>query len=177
MNVSYILLLTLSHMMSNNKEKVMKQFFKSNEIFICWFAIFLLAGSSLLASGKPEKTHRYLLHTDANIARLKVSKAQQEEALLNFRSTLYNAGIEVQNAMGSYLSAQAKEELRQKQIDALLKSVSYTKELLTYGTASYLEVLSAQQSLLAAQISSVNDRLQQLDAVVSLYRALGGGWR
>ncbi len=130
-----------------------------------------LAGNIIAGLTQP------IFNNRANIARLKVSKAQQEEALLNFRSTLYNAGIEVQNAMGSYLSAQAKEELRQKQIDALLKSVSYTKELLTYGTASYLEVLSAQQSLLAAQISSVNDRLQQLDAVVSLYRALGGGWR
>jgi outer membrane protein, multidrug efflux system len=49
--------------------------------------------------------------------------------------------------------------------------------LLTYGSANYTEVLNAQASLLSAQLSSVNDRLQQLNAVVSLYRALGGGWK
>jgi outer membrane protein TolC len=58
----------------------------------------------------------------------------------------------------------------------LIKSVDYTKELLTYGSATYTEVLNAQTSLLSAQLSSVNDQLQQLNAVVTLYRALGGGW-
>jgi outer membrane protein TolC len=67
--------------------------------------------------------------------------------------------------------------LRQLQLDALVKSVDYTKELLTYGSSTYIEVLNAQTSLLSAQLSSINDRLQQLNAVVTLYRALGGGWK
>ena len=113
----------------------------------------------------------------ANIARLKVAKLQQEEALLNFKSTLYNAGNEVQDALGSYQSADSKLKLRTLELDALVKSVEYTKQLLRYGTANYIEVLNAQQSLLSAQLGSVNDHLQQLNAVVSLYRALGGGWK
>lgn len=113
----------------------------------------------------------------ANITRLKVAKAQQQEALLNLRNVLLNAGDEVHNALGSYESAMHKMELRQKQLDALNKSVDYTKELLNYGSATYTEVLNAQTSLLAAQLSNVNDRLQQLNAVVTLYRALGGGWK
>jgi NodT family efflux transporter outer membrane factor (OMF) lipoprotein len=113
----------------------------------------------------------------ANITRLKVAKAQQEEALLSFRNTLLKAGQEVHNALGSYDSSVKKTALRQQQLNALIKSVDYTKELLTYGTATYTEVLNAQTSLLSAQLNDVNDRLQQLNAMVALYRALGGGWK
>ena len=55
--------------------------------------------------------------------------------------------------------------------------MEYTEELLTSGSATYTEVLNAQQSLLNAQLNDVNDRIQKLNAVVSLYRALGGGWK
>lgn len=113
----------------------------------------------------------------ANITRLKVAKAQQEEALISFRNTLLKAGQEVHNALGSYDSSVKKATLRQQQLNALIKSVDYTKELLTYGTATYTEVLNAQTSLLSAQLNDVNDRLQQLNAMVTLYRALGGGWK
>lgn len=112
-----------------------------------------------------------------NKTRLEIAKAQQEEALLNFKSSLLNAGSEINDALALYHAAVKKIELRQKQLEALEKSVDYTKELLTYGSATYTEVLDAQQSLLSAQLNDVNDRVQQLNAVVSLYRALGGGWK
>jgi NodT family efflux transporter outer membrane factor (OMF) lipoprotein len=112
-----------------------------------------------------------------NVTRLKVAQAQQEEALISFRNTLLKAGQEVQNALGLYESSVHKIALRKLQLESLVKSVDYTKQLLTYGTANYTEVLTAQTSLLSAQLSSVNDQLQQLSAVVSLYRALGGGWK
>jgi outer membrane protein TolC len=117
-----------------------------------------------------------LFNKRINTTRLKVAQAQQEEALINFRNTLLIAGQEVNNALGSYESSVQKIALRELQLDALVKSVDYTKELLTYGTATYTEVLNAQTNLLSARLSSVRDRLQQLDAVVTLYRALGGGW-
>jgi len=113
----------------------------------------------------------------ANKTRLEVAEAQQEEALLSLKSTLLNAGAEVTDALSQYDAAEQKIELRAKQLEALKKSVDYTKELLTYGSATYTEVLIAQQSLLSAQLNNVNDHIQQLSAVVSLYRALGGGWR
>jgi outer membrane protein TolC len=112
-----------------------------------------------------------------NSTRLKIAKAQQEEALIGFRNTLLKAGQEVHNTLGSYESSVQKIALRKLQLDALIKSVDYTKELLTYGSATYTEVLNAQTSLLSAQLNSVNDQLQQLNAVVTLYRALGGGWK
>lgn len=118
-----------------------------------------------------------LFNKRINSTRLKVAKAQQEEALISFRNTLLKAGQEVHNTLGSYESSVQKIALRKLQLDALIKSVDYTKELLTYGTATYTEVLNAQTSLLSAQLNSVNDQLQQLNAVVTLYRALGGGWK
>ncbi len=112
----------------------------------------------------------------ANVTRLKVAKAQQEEALISFRNALLNAGLEVNNALGQFNASEKKIVLRQQQLNALEKSLSYTKELLNYGSATYTEVLNAQQSLLSAQLGNVNDHLQKLTSVVSLYRALGGGW-
>jgi multidrug efflux system outer membrane protein len=113
-----------------------------------------------------------------NKARLKTARAQQMEALYNFQQSLLVAGQEVSNALYSYQTAIEKNDARSKQIAALIKAVDYTQELLRYSSATnYTDVLTSEQNLLAAQLAGVNDRLQQLQAVVNLYRALGGGWR
>ena len=106
---------------------------------------------------------------------LKISKAQQDEALLTFSNTLLVAGQEVSDVLYSYKSLVNKNEWRDKQVESLIKSVDYTQELLKAGEANYTEVLSAQQNLLSAQLSKVNDKLDQLTQSVSLYKALGGG--
>ncbi|MGV8136168.1 MAG: efflux transporter outer membrane subunit [Mangrovibacterium sp.] len=118
-----------------------------------------------------------LLNKRTNVTRLEVAKARQEEALISFRNTLLNAGMEVNNALGQYDASEKKTVLRRQQLNSLEKSLSYTKELLNYGSATYTEVLNAQQSLLSAQLNDVNDHLQKLTSVVFLYRALGGGWK
>ncbi|WP_320168212.1 efflux transporter outer membrane subunit [Mangrovibacterium marinum] len=118
-----------------------------------------------------------LFNKRANRTRLEVAKAQQAVALADFKNTLLTAGQEVSDALGTYQAAERKIDLRKKQLNALEKSVDYTKELLTYGSATYTEVLNAQQSYLGAQLNNVSDHLQQLTAVVTLYRALGGGWQ
>ncbi len=118
-----------------------------------------------------------LLNKRTNVTRLEVAKARQEEALISFRNTLLNAGMEVNNALGQYDASEKKTVLRHQQLNSLEKSLSYTKELLNYGSATYTEVLNAQQSLLSAQLNDVNDHLQKLTSVVFLYRALGGGWK
>ena len=79
--------------------------------------------------------------------------------------------------MYSYQRASEKKITRTSQLENLEKSVQYTQALVRYGSANYTEVLTAQQSFLAAQLSQVNDQLQQMQATVSLYRALGGGWK
>jgi NodT family efflux transporter outer membrane factor (OMF) lipoprotein len=113
-----------------------------------------------------------------NKARLKTAQAQQMEALNNFQQTLLVAGQEVSNSLYAYQTAVEKDTARTKEIAALVKSVDYTEQLLRFSSATnYNDVLIAEQALLAARISSVNDRLQQLQAIVNLYRALGGGWK
>jgi outer membrane protein, multidrug efflux system len=113
-----------------------------------------------------------------NKARLRTAQAQQQEALNSFQKTLLVAGQEVSNALYAHQTALEKQDARGKQIIALQKSVEYTQELLRYSSATnYTDVLTSEQNLLAAQLSGVNDRLQELQAVVNLYRALGGGWR
>jgi NodT family efflux transporter outer membrane factor (OMF) lipoprotein len=113
----------------------------------------------------------------SNRVRLEAARAAQQEALLNYQNTLLTAGQEVSDALTSYQTGIAKSTTRTSQLIALQKSVDYSQELLKYGSANYTEVLNARQSLLLAELNRVNDRLQQLQAVVNLYRALGGGWK
>ena len=116
-----------------------------------------------------------LLNRGVNRATLRVAKAQQEEARLAFQLALLNAGNEVSNALYQYETSQEKTVARSGQIGSLERSVEYTEQLLRLGSSTYLEVLTAQQSLLNAQLSQVGDRLEQMQAVVNLYYALGGG--
>jgi outer membrane protein, multidrug efflux system len=113
----------------------------------------------------------------ANRTRLIVSQAQQQQALINFQNTLLIAGQEVSDALSLFQTSQEKVAIRTNQILALQRSVDYSLELLRNGFANYTEVITARQSLLQAQLGQVNDRLQQLQATVNLYRSLGGGWK
>jgi multidrug efflux system outer membrane protein len=112
-----------------------------------------------------------------NKTRLKVAKAAQQQALFSFQNAVLAAGQEVSDDMASYQSTLEKTSLRDSQIVNLQKAVEYTQLLVRYSSANYTEVLTAQQSLLSAQLNQVADRLQQLRAVVDLYRDLGGGWK
>lgn len=113
-----------------------------------------------------------------NKMRLTTAQSQQLQAYNNFQQSLLIAGQEVSNALYSYEMASAKEDSRKKQIEALEKAVDYTQQLLEYSSATnYTDVLTSEQNLLAAQLSGINDNLQKLQAVVNLYRALGGGWK
>jgi len=112
-----------------------------------------------------------------NRLRLARSQALQQEYLYTYQQTMFVAGQEVSNALFSYQSATEKASIRARQLEALNKAVDYTQELLRAGFANYTEVLTAQQSLLQAQLNGVNDQLQQRQAVTDLYHALGGGWQ
>jgi len=114
----------------------------------------------------------------ANKARLTTAQANQQIAFYTFQQALLTGGQEVSNALYAYQTAEEKEATRAKQIASLTKAVDFTKELLRYSSATnYTDVLTSEQSLLTAQLSGINDRLQKLQSVVNLYRALGGGWK
>ncbi|TDG37063.1 efflux transporter outer membrane subunit [Pedobacter changchengzhani] len=113
-----------------------------------------------------------------NKVRLKTAEAQQQIALYAFQQSLLTGGQEVSNALFAYQTAVEKSTTRAKQVASLTKAVDFTQELLRYtSTTNYTDVLTSEQSLLAAQLNGVNDKLQQLQAVVNLYKALGGGWK
>ena len=109
------------------------------------------------------------------VAGLKVAKAQQEQAYNTWQNAVLAAGSEVSNALVLYNSSNEKSKLEQKQIESLTKNVEYTKDLFSMGSSTYLEVITAQQSLLNAELSKVQDDFYKMQAVVNLYYALGGG--
>ncbi|MBT1704040.1 efflux transporter outer membrane subunit [Chryseosolibacter indicus] len=109
--------------------------------------------------------------------RYEIAHAQQREAFFNFQRIVITAGQEVSDAVSLHQRALEKIEIRKDQILSLQRSVQYSNELLQNGFANYTEVIQARQSLLQAELGSVNDQLQRLQATVELYRALGGGWR
>ena len=116
-----------------------------------------------------------IFNANSNRARVKIALAQQEESKLAFQQTLLNAGAEVNNALVQCQSARAKADLRVGQIEALERAVESTEYLMQYGSTTYLEVLTAKQSLLSAQLTQISDRFDEIQGVVNLYQALGGG--
>lgn len=111
-----------------------------------------------------------------NIANLEVAKVKQKQALNSFEQTVLSASSDVSDALMSIRTNSEKREYILKQIDQLEKSVEYTQELLTLDrSATYLEVLTAQSSLLNAQLSSLNCWHNKVTALIDLYQAVGGG--
>ena len=116
-----------------------------------------------------------LFYRGTNIARLRQAKAQEEQAKIAFQTTLLNAGNEVSNALSLYQNTLEKVNSRTMQVNSARKAAEDTKELFNLGTSTYLEVLTAEQSYLSAQLSEVSDTFDQMQAVINLYQALGGG--
>ena len=110
-------------------------------------------------------------------SRYEIAKAQQQQAYLQFEKSLLNAGNEVSNALAQYNNETTKLEIRGKQVDALRKAADYSDELLTYGLVNYLEVLTAKDSALNTELNLIDNKYQQYNAIIELYRALGGGWQ
>ncbi|MCD8282013.1 MAG: efflux transporter outer membrane subunit [Prevotella sp.] len=109
------------------------------------------------------------------VAGLKVAKAQQEQAYNTWQNAILSAGSEVSNALVLYNSSDEKSALEGQEVEALKKNVDYTRDLFHMGSSTYLEVISAQQSLLNAELAKVEDDFYKMQAVVNLYYALGGG--
>ena len=109
------------------------------------------------------------------IAGLKVAKIQQEQAYNTWQNAVLSAGSEVSDALVLYNSSNEKSFVEGKQIDVLKQNVEDTKKLMASSGSTYLEVITAQQSLLNAELSKIVDDFYKMQAVVNLYYALGGG--
>ena len=106
------------------------------------------------------------------VANLKISKAEEQIAKMNYQQTILEAGSD---ALHLYDATNRKLVQDQAQIEELEKAVTYTNALFQSGQSTYLEILSAQQSLLSAQLTEVSDNVQRMQAVINLYSAVGGG--
>jgi NodT family efflux transporter outer membrane factor (OMF) lipoprotein len=110
-----------------------------------------------------------------NKTRLEVAKANQQKAFLQYEKALLVAGKEVSDALASYENETDKLIIRKKQLEALNKAADYSDELLQYGLVNYLEVLTAKDNALNTEINYINNKYNQMNAVITLYKALGGG--
>ena len=116
-----------------------------------------------------------IFNRGALTAALKVSKLQYEQAFNTWQNSILSAGNEVSNALVNYNSYDANSKLEAQRVEVLTKNVEDTRALYKSSGSSYLEVITAQTQLLAAQINKVSDDFYKMQAVVSLYTALGGG--
>lgn len=116
-----------------------------------------------------------LFNKGINRANLRIAKAQQEEAALLFRQSLLDAGKEVNDALTAWQTARQQVEIDNNQIETLQEAVRKTEILMRHSPTTYLEVLTAQQSLLAAELTEAQDRFDEIQGAIQLYHALGGG--
>ena len=117
-----------------------------------------------------------LFNRGQNIANLKIAKAQQEEALLTFRQSLLDAGTEVNDALVQWQKAQGRLALSKQQVTSLQSAVRSSELLMRHSSQNYLEVLTARQTLLQAELSVASNRFDEIQGVINLYHALGGGY-
>jgi NodT family efflux transporter outer membrane factor (OMF) lipoprotein len=111
-----------------------------------------------------------------NKARMETARAQYEEAAYNFRQSILDAGVEVNNALTMWQTAKQRVDIDKKQIVTLQAAVWNTQLLMKHGNTNYLEVLTAQKNLLQAELTETSDHLDEIQGVINLYRALGGGY-
>jgi len=116
-----------------------------------------------------------IFNRGALITNLKVSKLKYEQAFNSWQNSILSAGNEVSNALVNYNSYDANSKIEDQRITVLTKNVEDTRLLYKSSGSSYLEVLTAQTQLLNAELNKANNDFQKMQAVVSLYQALGGG--
>lgn len=109
------------------------------------------------------------------VAQYRIARARQEEAALAFQQTLLNAGSEVNDALTAFQTSKQKSLIFEKQIASLETALKSTSLLMEHGNTTYLEVLTARQTLLSAQLSQTGNRFTEIQSMISLFRALGGG--
>lgn len=109
--------------------------------------------------------------------RYEIAQANQRRSLIEFQQSLLTAGREVSDALQDYQNETAKMEIRTKQLESLKQAATFSDELLNYGMANYLEVLTAKDQALNTELNLIDNKYRQFNAVVLLYRALGGGWQ
>jgi outer membrane protein, multidrug efflux system len=111
------------------------------------------------------------------IADLMAAKADQKMAYIHYQKTIVNSFIEVYNQLNVIQNTNEMYDLKAQEVDVLRQSINTSAELFRSGRATYLEVITAQKNALQSQIELINLKKRQYNAVIGLYKSLGGGWR
>ena len=109
------------------------------------------------------------------VASLKISKAQMEIKANDFTNAVISAGNEVNTAMVKVHSAEENREFIDNQVKALETAYTATRKLFDSSSANYLNVITAYNNLIQAQMTQISNRMEAINATVELYLALGGG--
>lgn len=105
------------------------------------------------------------------------ANAKQIQTVYEYERTILNAYVEVVNQLSKIANLEKRYDLQSKQVEALTQSIAISNDLFASARADYMEVLMTQRDALESRFELVETQLQQLQAVVSAYRALGGGWK
>ena len=105
------------------------------------------------------------------------ANAKQIQAIYNYERTLLNAYIEVANQLSKINNLKKSYDLKSQQVDALTQSINISNELFRSARADYMEVLLTQRDGLEAKFELIETKKQQMNALVNIYQALGGGWK
>lgn len=140
-------------------------------------AAHLLAPRDSLTYGVGGGLTAPLLNRKAIEAQYRTANALQIQAVLHYEQTLLQAFTDVANQLASIDNLQRSYELREKQVDALTRGVETSSLLFQSARADYAEVLLTRREALEGEMTLVETKKQQLIAMVSVYEALGGGWR
>ena len=109
-------------------------------------------------------------------ANLKIAKSQYQENLLNFAQTIVDAGIEVNNHLSQVQTYHELADIYRQRTAAVRRSEKATRLLQESGSSTYLEVLTAQQNLLTAELQELSNKYNEIASTIALYQALGGGY-
>jgi len=104
------------------------------------------------------------------------ANAKQIQAVYNYQRTIINAYVEVANQLAKISNLEKSYDLKSKQVEALNQSIGISNDLFKSARADYMEVLLTQRDALESKFELIETKKQQMNAMVNIYQALGGGW-
>jgi NodT family efflux transporter outer membrane factor (OMF) lipoprotein len=104
------------------------------------------------------------------------ANAKQIQAVYNYERTILNAYVEVANQLSKITNLQKSYDLKTKEVDALILSITISNDLFKSARADYMEVLLTQRDALESKFELIETKKEQMNAMVNIYQALGGGW-
>lgn len=117
-----------------------------------------------------------LVNRNAIKASYQTASAKQIQAVYNYQRTILNAYKEVANQMAKIGNLEKSYDLKSKEVEALTQSIDISNDLFKSSRADYMEVLMTQRDALESKFELIETKKAQMNAVVNIYQALGGGW-